>query len=337
MARESLFAGGAVVVLGVTLLAAALVPGTLAEPTDDVRSSRMDIADTTLAAGAVGGESATLTVSTYLQHSGATAENVTVVYRAIDTDTGLVATTVRREVGSVSVDGELAVTANLTVERQGGYRIETLVYQDERRIETGRTTVNGVGTLQPGYARSPVKFHRFETVDLPAVQYSIETVRDNRTTLSVTTLLTNEGDAPAGDLRVVVTARQADSNIVAARSSMRISGVEPGRTVTPSTRLTVATGYNYHLDALLYKDGVIVGTAQSAANLDPTETISTNQTRRKVGLQVEDFERSDPSGRDRGRRTATPTQGEGPGFGVAIALVAVALFGTAVLGRRWFP
>lgn len=335
MARESLFAGGAVVVLGVTLLAAALVPGTLAQPGDDVRSSRLDIADTTLAAGAVGGETATLTVQTSLRHFGGPAENVTVVYRAIDTDTGLVATTVSREVGAVSVDGELAVTTNLTVERQGGYRIETLVYQDQRRIETVRTTVNGVGTLQPDYARSPVKFHRFETVDLPAVQYSIENVRDNRTTLSVTTLLTNEGDAPAGDLRVVVTARQADSNIVAARSSMRVSGIEPGRTATPSTRLTVATGYNYHLDALLYKDGVIVGTAQSAANLDPTETISTNQTRRKVGLQVEDFERAGPGGRDRPRGTGTPQPAQGPGFGVPIALLAVALLGTAVLVRRW--
>lgn len=326
---------GAVVVIGATVLVAILVPGSLAQPGEDVQSSRISIADTTLTAGAVRGETAALGVTTYLRHSGGPAENVTVVYRAVDTDTGLVATTVRRDVGAIRTDGELTVRGNLSVERQGGYRIETLLYEDDKRIETGRTTVNGVGSLQPEYARSPVKFHRFETLDLPAVQYSISEVQDNRTTLSVTTLLTNEGDVTSGELRVVVMARQSDSNILADRAAAEVSGMEPGRTATPSTELTVPSGYNYYLDAVLYKDGVIVGAAQSAANLHPTETIEANQTRRSVGLNVEDFERSDSGPTDRSAEDRGTMLEESPGFGVPVVLGAIALLVAAGLTRRW--
>lgn len=334
MARETLLVAGAVAVFGATVLLAIVVPGSLAQPGEDVRSSRLSIADTTLAAGDVRGETATLGVTTYLKHDGGPAENVTVVYRAVDTDTGLVARTVRRQVGTVTTEGELTVRTNLSVERQGGYRIETLLYQDGRRIESGRTRVNGVGSLQPGYAKSPVTFHRFESLDLPSVQYSIAEVRDNRTTLSVTTLLTNQGDGPSGELRVVVMARQADSNIVADRAAVQVSGIEAGRTATPSTELTVPSGYNYYLDALLYKDGVIVGATQSVANLHPTETISANRTRQAVGLTVEDFERDDER---EGRQARQTTLQETPGFGVPVALAAVAVLAAAGLARRWSP
>lgn len=337
MNRESLFVASAAVVFVATVLAAALVPASLAQPAEDVRQSRLSIVDTTLTAGEVGGETATLGVTTYLRHAGGPAENVSVVYRAVDADTGLVATTVRRDVGEVTTDGEIAVTANLSVERQGGYRIDTLLYQGDRRIESGRTAVNGVGTLQPGYARSPVRFHRFESLGLPAVQYSIAEVRDNRTTLSVSTLLTNQGDTAAGGLSVVVTARQADSNIVADRAEVSVGNVEPGRTISPSTELSVPDGYNYYLDAVLYKDGVIVGASQSVANLDPTETISANQTRRSVGLSVEDFERSDTGDRRGPGNTGSPVEGGEPGFGLPAVLAAVAMLATLLLTRRWSP
>lgn len=337
MSREALLAGGALVVFVTTLLAVGVVPGILAQPADDIRQSRLAVDDTTLSASQVGGESATLQITTYLRHAGGPAENVTVVYRAVDTDTGLLATTVERDVGSVTTGGERAVTGNITVDRQGGYRIETIVYQDAQRVETTRTTVNGVGSLQPDFARSSVRFHSFEGLaDIPAVQYSIAEVSGNRTTLEVSTLLTNAGSESAGGVRVIVQARQAESNIVADTAEIQVGDVSPGATVRPDTSMTVPDGYNYYLDAILYKDGVIVGTAQSAANLDPTETISTNETRRDVSLEVEDFERE----REQRAGEASPTEvaeAQEPGFGVAVA-IAGALLGVGLLvTRRWSP
>lgn len=335
MARNALFAGVAVIVVAVSIAAAVLIPGALAEREPDEPPARLEIAETTLSAGAVTGETVTLGVQTAIEHEGGPAPNVTVVYRAIDRETGLLATTDRLDLGTVSQDGETTVGGNLTVERAGGYRIETRLYQDGHRIDGGRTTVSGVGTLQPAYAISAAEFHRFEGLaTLQPVQYTVRDVRNGRVTIEVTSFVTNTGDDPADDVRIVVQARQADSNVIADRGSVAVSGIAPGRTVTPATSLTVPDEYNYYLDALLYRDGVIVDTAQSVANLRPTESISANQTRREIGLQVEDFER-DRAGPPRRTETAQEAGAAGPGFGIPAAVAALAVLLTAGLVRRW--
>jgi PGF-CTERM protein len=333
MRRESLLVAGAVVVVVSTLLATALVPGLLAQPTDDFRPDKLYIEETSLTAADVGGEQATLRVTTSLAHAGGPTENVTVRYRAIDLDTGLLVAETTTEVGTFSKEAERTVSGDLTVDREGGYRLETVVFADERRrIETS-TDVDGVGTLKPAYAESSVQFKRFDD-GIPTVQYAIDDVENNRTTLAVSTYLENQGDEPAGDLRLVVQARQAESNIVAARAETVVGTADPGNTVAPETTLTVPTGYNYYLDAVLWKDGVVVGTARSAANLDPTETISVNETRRSTGLKVGDFDQSDDSGSGGPEETGAPTTASaGPGFGVVVALLA--LLGSALLARRW--
>jgi PGF-CTERM protein len=336
MRPERTLAAGAAVVLAVTVLLAALVPGIVATPEEeDVRPSRFDVTETTIAPGEVGGSTATLSVTTRLEHFGGDAENVTVLVRATDAETGLVTTAVRKDLGTVEGTREVAVSANLSVPREGGYRIDTIVYEDGRRVRTGETTVRGVGTLRPDYAESTIDFERFDgaPASFPAVEYSIGSVEDNRTTLNVSAYLTNTGDEPGGDVRLVVTARQVDSNIVADRASTAVGTVEPGRTVTPSVELDVPSRYNYYLDAVLWRDGVIVSTARAPAGLDPTETVPTNTTTRETGLEVGDFAEEDAEG---DRPAATPeatTASEGPGFGIGVAIVA--LLATTLLARRW--
>lgn len=338
MPRDGLFVAAAVVVLAVSIAAAVLVPGVLADRSREERPARLRIVETTLSAETVTGETATLDVRTALEHEGGTSSNVTVVYRAIDSDTGLLETTTRRELGTLSTAGEVTASGNLTVEREGGYRIETRVYRDGRRVEGGRTSVSGVGTLEPAYASSRARFHRFEGLGtLRPLQYTVREVQDGRVTIEVTAFLTNTGDEPAADLRIAVQARQADSNVVADRGTVTVSGIEPGRTATPSTTLTVPDEYNYYLDGLLYRDGVIVDTTQSAANLRPTEVIHPNQTRREIGLQVEDFERDGAAGRPEQTPPPEPVESSEPGFGVMVAVVAILLFIGAGLVRRWSP
>ena len=222
---------------------------------------------------------------------------------------------------------EVPVVTNLTVGRGSDYRIEAIVYQDGQRLDTGDRTVRGIDSLTPAYAETGVSFHRFTLHDMPAIEYSIGTVVDNRTTLDVTTFLTNRGATPSGELRVVLKARQVDSNIVADRTEVRLDGIGPGQTATPSASLTVPSSYNYYLDAVLYSGGVVVGTARSGASLDPTETVEVNTTRRDVGLEVGDFETDDGDDgrRDGGdRETETPSE-SGPGFGIGVAAVAILL------------
>jgi PGF-CTERM protein len=337
--REVALLGGFVVVVLAAGLVAALVPGAVAAPDDDEPRGFVGLREMSIAHGPVGGETVTLAVEARLQHRRGTSENVSVEFRAISTDSGLREATRRETVGTIEKDGEVPVTSNLTVPRSGGYRIEAVVYQDGERTDEGRTNVRGVEALTPGYADTAVEFHQFSgggESAIPVIGYSIAEAGDQRTTLNVSTYLTNTGDTPSEDLRIELVARQADSNIRASERSITVGTIRPGQTARPTTTLTVPSEYNYYLDAVLWKDGVIVGTASGVANLDPQETISVNQTRRDVGLRVEDFERGGGSGSG-GGQTPMPTEQEtaasGPGFGVGAALVAL-LGGLVLVARR---
>lgn len=331
MNREQILTASAVGVIAVALLVALLAPGAFAGPDEEpIRPGPVDIADVTIQPGAVTGQTATLQINTALRHHGNPTPNVTVRLRAIDAESGLLETTETVEVGELTGERERTVPANLTVAREGGYRIEILVYQDDRRVDTGGRTVSGVEALTPEYARTPIQFSELET--LPPIDVSVREAGEERTKLDVATWLTNRGDDPTGNLRVGVVVRQADSNLVADRAESSVKAIDPGRTASTETTVSVPSEYNYYVDAVVWKDGVVVDTSRTAVNLDPSERISVNETRREVEFEVGDFEREGGEPERRPRETEG-VQEETPGFGVVVA--AVALLAAALVARRW--
>jgi PGF-CTERM protein len=93
----------------------------------------------------------------------------------------------------------------------------------------------------------------------------------------------------------------------------------------------VPEGYNYYLDATLWRDGVLIDSARSTANLDPSRTLSADETREEVEFEVGDFESSGGGGQPTSDASRLDTQT--PGFGPVVALVA--LLSVGLLARRW--
>lgn len=338
MKRELTLAALALLVAVATVALVLLVPGALADRTDDVRSTQLDLRDPSVSVERVGGETADLSLDLRLAHRGGPAENVSVEVQAVDTETGLVTRTVRRDLGTIegtSRSREVRTRVNVTVERDGGYRLVTRVYEDGSPTARRSVEVQGVGSLVPEYARTPVDFHRFEPggADLPVISYSVRNVSADRAELDLSTYLTNRGEESAGGLDLTLIARQAESNVVADRTTVSVDGIEPGRTATPGATLTVPDSYNYHLDAILRRDGVIVSTASAPALLDPTRPVPENETREDVGFRAGDFERTDEPD-DFGNTPVRTDAAEGPGFGVAAALAALAAAAIALRRKR---
>jgi hypothetical protein len=333
MNRETPLAAAAAGVVAVALLLAAAVPGVVAEPRDDpIHPGYVDVSEVTIEAGEVAGATADLRVTAYVSHRGNPTRNVSVLFRAVDAESGLVATTERVDVEPLTDDREVTANATLSVEREGGYRIETILYRDGERVDAGVTRVSGLEALTPAYARTSVAFADSEV--LPPLSVSVADVRNNRTTLAVAASLTNEGDTTAADdLRVTLVLRQAESNLVADRASVPVGRIRQGRTETVEAELTVPTGYNYYVDAILWKDGVMVDAARGVANLDPTERISADTTVREVELDVSDFETDGDAGGARGETDVPATSMQTPGFGVGIAAVALIVSALFARGR----
>lgn len=335
MRRERRFAAAAALVAAVAVVTALLVPGAIADPTAEgpVRPGPVELVDLPIAEGEVTGETVTLQVEATLAHRRNPTPNVSVQFRAVDADSGLVASTRTVEVGDVRGEREVPVTANLTVPREGGYRIEALVYADGERVAHGARSVSGLGALRPSYARSTVRFADREA--LPPVSVSVADVEGNRTTLAVTASLVNAGDEPVGDLQVTLVLRQAESNLVAARRTVGIDRIRPGRTAGTTAEVTVPAGYNYYVDAVLVRDDVVIDTARGVANLDPRRTITPNATTEEVELDVSEFTPEEGARRPTEVDRAA-TEAGGPGFGAPVALVAlVALAAGALLAGRW--
>ncbi|WP_256296270.1 DUF7490 domain-containing protein [Haloarchaeobius salinus] len=334
MRIESVLAALAVIAVVATAGVLVAVPDALQspvppEPTDPGGGS---VEDLTIAVENVSGGTATFAVTPYVEHRGNTAPNVTVLLRATDDESGTVAATRTLSLGELSGGREVNVTGTLAVPREGGYRIEAVLYRDDRRLDAGSRTVSGVEHLVPEYERTPVAFHEFEGADLPVIEYSIASVSGDEATLDVTTYLSNTGDEPADDLRFVLKARQNGSNVVADRTTVDVGRVDPGETVTPSAELTVPDGYDYYLDAILWRGDTVVDTERSVANLGPGAGLSVDEENDTGGFESGDFADEDDQPPARTEREDAADGGGQPGFGVPVALAA--LLATALLARR---
>lgn len=337
MRVETALAGAIAVVAVVGLVVAVAVPGALAGTADEPGHARL--ADASVATEEVAPETVTLNVTAALSHYDGTSENLSVRVAVTDLESGLHTTTREVDLATVEGDTELAVPVNVAVPREGGYRIEVLLYQDDQRRDEISREVRGVGDLKPPAAESSVRFHRFDrrvgNDTLPSVQTRVEESGDDQVTLEVSAYLTNERGAEPGGLSLEFVIRQAESGLVADRTRVPIDDVPPQHTVTPGALVSVPDGYNYYVDAILWTDGVIVDSARGVANLDPDESIRVNRSDEDGGLTVSDFEHGgdDAAGDDAARAAADrPTEVDTPGFGTAVALVAIAA--AVLLARR---
>ena len=328
--QQVLAVGAAVVVVG-ALLAAVAVPGAVADPGDEgpLRPGPVDVVDADIATEEVTGQTADLRLYATLSHRGNPAENVTVLFKATDAESGLLEAEREVAVGDLTAEGERRVSTVLSVPREGGYELEGIVYRNGSRVDQFSRQVSGVEALTPAYATSNVSF--VDDPVLEPVTVSITDAGEERTTLELGSWLTATGPSESDSLSVTFVVRQAESNVVAARETVEAGGLREGRSETVTAEVSVPSEYNYYVDAVLSRDGVIVDTAGGVVNLDPTETVERDQTREEVEFDASDFEREDTPP-DRPEGTTGGTAASAPGFGPVVA--AVALLGAGLLARR---
>lgn len=323
---------GALGLLVTAVVVAGLAADTVVREPDVGERGHVRIDGIDIATGHVSGESAELRTSVWLVNRGGTAEDLNLSVRVHDADSGLLVDTTGGPVPTVEGDRDLSVTRNVTVPREGDYRLEAVLSRDGVRVDRARTRIAGLGALEPDYLSSSVGFHRFP--GLPAIQYEVEAAAGNAVRLSAVAFVTNGGSGAtdADDLTLVIRARQNESGIVAAEGRTAIERLGSGETAAPSVDLTVPDGYNYYLDAYLWRGDVLVATEQGTATLDPTRTIRPNRTRESVDLDVEDFERRSSIDRQATNDTAGAEEEGQAGFVAVVA--AAALIGT-LTALRW--
>ena len=332
MDSKRVLAVGALVVVVGALLTAAAVPAAVVDPGDDgpIRPGPVRVVDADIATGEITGQTAELRLYATLYHRGNPAENVTVLFKATDAESGLLEAEQEVDVGDLTAEGERQVPATLAVPREGGYVLEGIVYRNGTRIDEFSREVSGVEALTPEYARSNVNF--VDDPVLEPVSVSVVEAGENRTTLELGGWLSATGPSESDSLSVTFIVRQAESNVVASRTTVDAGSLQEGRTEMITADVSVPSEYNYYIDAVLSRDGVVVDTAAGVVNLDPTETLDRNQTRQDVEFDAGDFDDDEEPDRPRETEMAAATGAETPGFGPVVAVVA--LLSAGLLARR---
>ena len=349
MNRELVLVGVALSVL-VVAAAGAIAAGVIDDPTDEEAEieepGMAAIEEVTISAEEVTGGTASLAVDTYLDHRGNPVENVTVVHRATDTETGLVEYTTERDAPTLENESEYVVSNTVEVPRESSYRIDTFLYVDGERERSVNQQLEGVESLTPAYADTDLQFLSYGEEfaagsipsDLPAIEYTIASATDEQVTLEVATSLTNTGDDSETDVDLEVTARQSDSHVVADRERISLERIDPGETERAIVELDVPEGYDYYLDATLWRGDTVVGADRGVANLGPGN-LTVTETDEVTGLQVGDFAESpddEPFAEDDVAdrpEMDEEADDDAPGFGILVS--ALTLLAIAVVVRRY--
>jgi PGF-CTERM protein len=334
--RTALLAAAAAVLV-VSAVGVVAAPDALDDPRErNERPGDVRIAGIVVSPGEVRGETAELRLGVDLRHRGSPVENVTVRHRAIGADSGLLVDETTVDVGGVDGGGERTINGSVDVERDGGYRIETVVFVDGERRASQTTRVGGVAALTPDYADTRVGFTEGNV--WPTVAVSVREADNATATLSVSVSVTNRGDAASDPIDLRLLMRQAESNVIADEARETVGSVRPGRTETVTATVEVPANYNYYVDAALWSDDVLIDETQGVANLNPRERIAANETVEDVEFSVEDFagDGDDMAGGD-GADGERPSGDRGtddgtPGFGPIAALAA--LLAAALYARR---
>lgn len=228
-----------------------------------------------------------LNVTAYINHEGAKSKNASMLLRAINAQTGLLATQASREIAEVEGSKTLAVSKKIIIPRERGYDIRILLFDSDRIADSGVVSIRGLEALIPGSHRSGVEING---VDFIARNVTAGAVR-----IQADIYLENRASTPSESLQMLVKARQAESNLLADKVWIETGEIRNETTVIKEAALTVPDGYNYIIEAMLWKkeNDILLGKWEKPLLLAPTRTLPEEAVEKKLEIEVSKFVREE--------------------------------------------
>ena len=193
---------------------------------------------------------ATFSVAVYLDHYGGNSSNSTLVIKVIDSDTGLLMEEVLSPIPEVEGEKTVKITNKISVTREGGYEIKLIVFDRDRMMESGSVFINGLEALTPEI--------RDVGVRIRDIDFLIRNVSEGKVKVETDIYVENTRDSSSPELKILVKAVQAESNIVADSVWINASSLRPESTAIRKAVITVPESYNYVIEAVFWNGDVMV-------------------------------------------------------------------------------
>jgi hypothetical protein len=177
-------------------------------------------------------------------------------------------------VGVVPGDTTRPVSMQVKVPREGGVRVDVVLYEDDLGRQTASIRASNLGSLEPEVLDTGLRVQDVDFIVRDVAPGSNRT--GARATIQTDLYVTNEGDRASEDLQVQVKAREVSTRLVSDVAWVGTGAIAPGATVIRSVNLTVPEGYNYAFEILTWRGEVIVARSEGVVQLAPTYVKPTN-------------------------------------------------------------
>ena len=297
-----------VVLLCITILISLTACGCL----EDFEESRLRVTDIDISPERVTSTEVVLNVTTYIENCGdGGSGDAKLLLKAFDSASGLLVSQTTTSAGSIDKDKTLPVSQLINVEREGGYRIDVVLFEDEKRLRQRSVQISGIGDQTPNIYDIGLKIQEMD--------FLVKNVTGSRVTIGVDLYLTNEGDSTSEDLSMLVKAREVDAGLLADKVRTSTGNIKRETTIIRSCDIVVPDDYNYIVEVLIWKNDTIVERGAGVVQLNPKRTIPKDEEIVSSDIRVEDFmpEPEERAYMETGAKT------NAPGFTSAMTGIAV--------------
>jgi hypothetical protein len=224
-------------------------------------------------------------VTAYINHAGTRTQNATMLIRAINSGTKLLETQVSTPIPETESDIEktLSVSTNLNVERNGGYELNILLFDNGSIRDSGMVNIQGLSAMTPESKRSGVT--------LSNIDFTIGNVSAGKVSIRSDLYLENKGPDVSDNLKLIVKAREANSNLIADKTNAQTGMIMNETTAVKTVQLVVPGEYNYMVVVELWRGETLVNTWEKPVLLAPTKTVPKESVDKKMTLEVSKFVR----------------------------------------------
>jgi len=266
-------------------------------------------------------------VTAYIDHSGGKTRDAVMLIRAINSETKLLENQVTAPIPETDsiFTKTLSVSTNINVERNGGYELNILLFDNGSIRDSGKVNILGLNALTPMSKRSGVNLNN--------IDFIVGGVSAGKVSIKSDIYLENKGPDVSDNLKMIVKAREATSNLIADKKNAETGAIANESTVVRSVELEVPDGYNYMVVVELWRGDIIINTWEKPVQLAPTKTMPKESVEKKTNIEVSKFVR-EAGVQQRGSQEEAqrPNQPATPGFEIFAAISALLVM--FILRRR---
>jgi hypothetical protein len=261
-------------------------------------------------------------VTAYINHAGSKTQNATMLIRAINSDTKLLETQVFTPIPETESDIEktLSVSTSLKVERNGGYELNILLFDNGSIRDSGTVNIQGLNAMTPESKRSGVTLNN--------IDFTVGGVSAGKVSIKSDIYLENKGPDVSDNLKLIVKAREANSNLLADKTNAETGTIINETTAVKTVQLVVPDEYNYMVVVELWRGETLINTWEKPVLLAPTKTVPKESVEKKLNLEVSKFVREAGISETKSSAAMTPPNTDygmpkEPGFEIFAAISAL--------------